>query len=64
MEGISHLMSPNEQRYAGSDLHDIKCNDGLKLVKKSTLLMPACVKPESMTKLVAWGWAKPIGNQD
>lgn len=56
----SHLLSPHAQRYAGSEISDVKCNDGLELIKKSTLLLPACVRPDSIPKLIERGWASQV----
>ncbi|MGI0056747.1 MAG: hypothetical protein ACREAK_05160 [Nitrosarchaeum sp.] len=57
LQGTSHLLSPNEQRYAGLLVQDIKCNEGLELIKKSNREMSACVKPETKQKLIQRGWA-------
>jgi len=38
-----------------NDLHEIKCNEGLKLLFKIDL-SPACVKPDSWNKLIERGW--------
>ena len=56
LQGKSHLLSPNEQRFAGFSIQEIKCNQGLELIKKPSMEMPACVKPDSVQKLVERGW--------
>lgn len=38
----------------------INCKIGYDKLLKYSNDMPICIKPESVTKLVAWGWAKSI----
>lgn len=52
--------SPSEQLTEGVPLDKIKCKENLILIKKASDENLVCVKPESVTKLVAWGWAKPV----
>ena len=52
------ILSPLKQFKSGVTSSEIKCKDDLQLITKSSNGHPACVKPESITKLVAWGWAK------
>jgi len=51
--------SPLKQSKHVSDIHDIKCKTGLTLIFKASIWTPACVKPSSVEKLVARGWASP-----
>ena len=55
-EGQSHFLSPRQQLYANIPFKDITCKDGLQLLKKS-YNAPACVKPETVNKLLLRGWA-------
>ena len=50
-------ISPLKQYKSGIRYHDIQCKDGLELVGKSTNGTPACVKPQSVEKLVQRWWA-------
>lgn len=54
---ITTSPSPLKQVDRGISLTNVICNDNLELIIKSKDGSPVCVKPESMTKLVAWGWA-------
>lgn len=49
--------SPKKQLENVSDIHDIMCNVGLSLVFKNNDWSPACVKPQSIEKLIQRGWA-------
>lgn len=51
---------PLKQFKAGIAAEDVVCKEGLKLIFKSKNDSPTCVKPASVTKLVAWGWAKSV----
>lgn len=51
------LDSPLKQFKSGVSINDTKCNDELTLVIKSSNSSPACVKPETVTKLLLRGWA-------
>ena len=52
------FLAPLDQTDRGVAPDSIRCNEGLVLVKKIDNT-PACVKPESITKLVERSWAKP-----
>jgi len=57
--GSTHVMpSPLVQFKSGIAANDVKCQQGLHLVIKAENDNPACVKPDTVTKLVQWGWAK------
>jgi hypothetical protein len=49
--------SPLKQFKGGTIAHDVHCNSGLQLVLKAEYYTPACVKPETASKLVQRGWA-------
>lgn len=51
------LDSPLKQFKSGVSINDTKCNDDLTLVIKSSNSSPACVKPETVNKLLLRGWA-------
>jgi hypothetical protein len=55
-----YLLPPLQQFKSGITANDVKCNQGLQLVIKSEDGSPACVKPDSTTKLVQRGWTKEI----
>jgi carboxymethylenebutenolidase len=48
--------SPRAQFLAETPLSMIECPDGLELIMKKTNGMPACVKPETVSKLIERGW--------
>ena len=48
--------SPLKQFESGIYHSEIRCKDGLKLVMKSSNSFPACVKPDTIPKLVERGW--------
>ena len=48
---------PRKQMERVTDLYDIKCNEGLWLVFKNLAWTPACVRGDSVEKLVERGWA-------
>ena len=50
-------MSPSKQYKMGVRFQEIQCKDGLELIGKIPYAHPKCVKPESVEKLIAWGWA-------
>lgn len=57
--GSTHMMSsPLVQLKSGIAANNVKCQQGLQLVIKAENGNPACVKPDTVTKLVEWGWAK------
>lgn len=55
---VPMLASPLMQFKSGISASDVKCQQGFGLVIKSDDNSPACVKPDTAAKLVAWGWAK------
>ena len=57
--GSTHTMpSPLVQFKSGIAANNVQCQQGLQLVIKAENGNPACVKPDTVTKLVQWGWAK------
>ncbi len=50
--------SPLTQFKTGVAAKDVQCKQGLQLVIKSEDGTPACVKPETMQRLIDLGWAK------
>jgi len=55
-----HLLSPLQQFQSGIDANDVKCVQGLQLVIKAEDSSPACVKQDTIEKLVDIGWAFPV----
>jgi len=56
-EKVSSLYnSPKHQIVNGVLPKDVICKEGLELIFKSTDGTPACVKPETATKLIERGW--------
>jgi len=51
------LLPPLKQFKAGMLWSDIQCHEGLELVVKTTNGRPACVKHQSVEKLIERGWA-------
>lgn len=51
------LLSPRAQFEKGVAAEDIICKEGLELIIKAKNHSPACVKPETKTKLIQRGWA-------
>ncbi len=58
------VSSPLEQLRSGIAASNIQCRQDLELIFKATDNSPACVKPSTVTKLVVWGWAKPIDSAE
>ncbi len=48
---------PRKQLEHTTDLYDIRCNEGMRLVFKNLAWTPACVKSTSVGKLIDRGWA-------
>ena len=48
--------SPKVQIKSGIKPESISCKENLELIFKSTTGVPACVKPETATKLIQRGW--------
>ena len=57
---VTKEFPPLQQHKKGVNIGDIECRHGLQLIAKAKDGSPACVKPESITKLVEWGWAKSV----
>ncbi|MGI0009915.1 MAG: hypothetical protein ACREAE_00775 [Nitrosopumilaceae archaeon] len=55
-----YLPSPLKQFKSGIQLEEIQCKEGLQLIIKSRDGSPACVKPDTATKLVERGWGDEI----
>ena len=51
-------VSPKLQIKSGIKPESISCKENLELIFKSTTGSPACVKPETATKLIERGWAR------
>jgi|CXWL01.1.fsa_nt_gi hypothetical protein len=49
---------PLKQFKTGIPIDEITCKEGLQLIFKSSVDSPACVKPETKTKLIERGWIK------
>lgn len=56
-KAIETFDSPLTQFKSGVSINDTRCNDDLTLVIKSSNFSPACVKPETVEKLLLRGWA-------
>lgn len=56
--------NPVKQLEKGLDPSEIICREGLKLIFKSSNDSPACVKPESIPKLIERGWANSEKNKE
>lgn len=56
--------SPMEQIQLGSNSTDVQCKHGFDLIIKIHDNMPACVKPQTVQKLVEQGWTKMIFEKD
>jgi len=52
------ILSPLAQFKSGISANDVKCQQGLQLVIKAEDSSPACVTPDTATKLMSRGWAK------
>jgi len=57
-DAIQKIISPRKQIEHGVPALGILCNDGFKLILKASNGLPACVKPDSIEKLVERGWAE------
>ncbi|MEM3065094.1 MAG: multicopper oxidase family protein [Candidatus Nitrosotenuis sp.] len=51
------LLSPLKQFKSGVAADDVVCKEGLQLLVKNVGGSPACVKPTSVSRLIAQGWA-------
>lgn len=54
----SGILSPLKQIRHGIAPKDVTCWKGFQLIFKATDNSPACVKPDTASKLVEYGWAK------
>lgn len=57
-------VSPLQQYMQGILGQDVKCQGNLVLVFKAENMHPACLSQDSVLKLVARGWAKPMQTQN
>ena len=53
------ILSPLKQVNQGIPITEIICKENLELIFKATNGSPACVKPESIQKLIERGWTVP-----
>jgi len=60
LRDVTKEFPPLQQHNKGVNIGDIECRHGLQLLMKTKDGTPACVKPESVTKLVTWGWARTL----
>lgn len=51
------ILPPLKQMELGIQYSDIQCDEGFELVTKTTNGYPACVKPQTIPKLIERGWA-------
>ncbi len=56
-KAVGAIDSPLKQFKSGISINDTKCNNDLLLVMKLSNSSPACVKPETVNKLLLRGWA-------
>lgn len=59
VEFLSKTLSPLKQFEAGIKLDDIWCKENFVLVIKSTNGKPACIRPETVPKIIERGWGLP-----
>ncbi len=57
LSDVTKEFPPLQQHKKGVNLGDIECRHGLQLIMKATNGEPACVKPETKSKLIERGWA-------
>lgn len=57
VEDIESIDTPLKQFRSGVSIEEIKCKEGLHLVMKKTNGNPACLRPETIPKLIERGWA-------
>ena len=55
--GSDYVLPPKQQLRWLAEPHEVRCNEGLELVFKSSSGEPACFTPSSASKLVQRGWA-------
>lgn len=56
MAPVATTEPPKKQIEQGLSADQIRCNEGLELIKKLTDSSPACVRPQTAQKLVERGW--------
>ena len=54
---FNYHKTPLGQYYFGIPIERIICNPGFELVVKASNLLPACVKPSNVERLIEIGWA-------
>ena len=60
ISSLDDFPSPLKQQGANGVAIGVKCNAGLHLIFYHGGKTAACVKPDTMTKLLKHGWIKPI----
>ena len=58
-ENLAYFPPPLKQIRNRVEPSQVTCTEGLELVIKRSSGQPACVKPGSVVKLIARGWASP-----
>ncbi len=56
VQTTSVIESPLKQFKSGIVSSDVKCKEGLQFIQKNENGQPACVKPQTMDKLIERGW--------
>jgi carboxymethylenebutenolidase len=56
-EGLAYFPSPLKQIQDGTKPINVTCTEGLELVLKFSNGQPACIRPDSVAKLIERGWA-------
>ena len=59
---LKETLSPLKQFRSGIPFDEINCKDGHVVAIKNSNGNPACVKPETKTRLMERGWAEPLGD--
>jgi hypothetical protein len=57
---VSQILSPLKQFELGTPASKVICNQGFQLIFKTEDGLPACVRPETVQKLIERGWAEPM----
>lgn len=60
---IGYFPPPLKQISEGIKPENVICVEGLQIILKSSNNFPACVKPDSVEKLIERGWGKIMSNQ-
>jgi hypothetical protein len=63
VNAITYFPSPLKQISDGIKPEYVICNEGLQIILKSSNDFPACVKPDSVEKLIKRGWGKIMSIQ-